>query len=368
MTGPVTEVGAKKKISLALQGGGALGAYTWGALDRLLEDERIEIAAISGSSAGAMCAVVLAEGYDEGGAAGARKQLRQFWEGIARAGESNPYRRTPMTAFLNAFAPPWAQNAAWSFWSDWANRFGSPYDSNPLNVNPLKDVIEDLVDFEKVRASTAISLFIGATNVETGRIRIFQNAELTADHLLASACLPQLFQAVMIDGAPYWDGGYMGNPALFPLFDVEATRDILIVQINPIERQGAPRSMPDIVARVNEITFNASLLRELRAIEFVGRLVDQSMLPEGRYRKMLIHTLAQDEALQPLGVGVDLNTDLAFFEKLFGIGRLACDHWLKAHFDALGESSTVDLRAMFEGEEGPMPGPKTPEPKKTRKK
>lgn len=351
-----------KPISLALQGGGALGAYTWGALDRLLEDDRIEIAAISGSSAGAMCAVVLAEGWAEGGREGARKNLRAFWEGIAKAGQSNPYRRTPMTAFLNAFTPTWAQDAAWSFWSDWAKRFGSPYDFAALNANPLKDVLDELVDFEKVRACEQLDLFIGATNVETGRVRIFRNEELTADHLLASACLPLLFQAVVIDGAPYWDGGYMGNPALFPLFDVEATRDILIVQVNPIVRPGAPKSIPDIVARVNEITFNASLLRELRAIEFVGRLLDQNMVPERRYRKMLIHTLTQDEALQPLGVGTDLNTDLAFFEGLFKIGRIACDGWLKQHFHDLGERSTVDLRAMFEGEEGP------PVKKKPRKR
>src|SRR5262249_54840285 len=157
--------------------------------------------------------------------------------------------------------------------------------------------------------------------VETGRIRVFRDFELTADHLLASACLPLLFQAVTIDGTAYWDGGYMGNPALFPLFDVEATRDILIVQINPIERGGVPHTEPDILARINEITFNASLLRELRAIEFVARLLDQSMLPEDRYRKMLVHLLAQDHALQPLSFGVDFNTDLTFFEELFKTGR-----------------------------------------------
>ncbi len=340
-----------KKLSLALQGGGALGAYTWGVLDVLLEDERIDIAAISGSSAGAMCAVVLAEGFVEGGREGARKQLRAFWEGIARAGQANPYRRTPMTAFLNAFTPTWAQNAAWSFWSEWGKSVGSPYNFNPLNINPIKEVLEELVDFEKVR-KCGIELFIGATNVETGRVRIFENEELSADHLLASACLPWLFQAVKIGGVPYWDGGYMGNPPLFPLFDVEATRDILIVQVNPIVRPGAPQSMPDILARVNEITFNSSLLSELRAIEFVARLLDQSRLPEGRYRKMLVHALAEDHALQPLGIGTDLNTDLAFFEDLFKVGRAACERWLKAHYAALGERSTVDLRAMFTGEEG----------------
>lgn len=348
----------RKPVSLALQGGGALGAYTWGALDRLLADERLTLSAISGSSAGAMCAVVLAEGYHEGGAEGARRQLRKFWEGVARAGHSNPYRRTPMMAFLNAFSPAWAQQSYLALWADIASRLASPYDFNPLNINPLKEVLEELVDFERVRRCKDIELFIGATNVETGRIRIFRNEELTADHVMASACLPQLFQAVEIDGAPYWDGGYIGNPALFPLFQVEATRDIVIVQINPIERAGAPRTASDILARVNEITFNASLLSELRAIDFVARLIDESRLPEGRYRKMLVHNVSEGQPLAPLGVGVDLNTDLAFFEQLFTTGRAAADLWLANNYDALGERSTVDLSAMFRA--APVPGESKP--------
>jgi NTE family protein len=344
---------ARKAISLALQGGGALGAYTWGALDRLLEDERIEIAAISGSSAGAMCAVVLAVGLDEGGPDAARRQLRRFWEEVARAGHSNPYRRTPMMAFLNAFNPGWAPESYLALWADITTRFASPYDFNPLNINPLKEVVEELVDFEQVRRCKHVQLFIGATNVETGRIRIFSNRELTADHVMASACLPHIFQAVEIDGAPYWDGGYVGNPALFPLFQVEKTRDIVIVQINPIARPGAPRTAPDILARVNEITFNSNLLSELRAIDFVARLIDESRLPEERYRKMLVHNVSEGQPLAPLGVGIDLNTDLDFFEKLFATGRAAADRWIAAHFDALGERSTVDLAAMFRGVPAP---------------
>lgn len=335
-----------KHVSLALQGGGALGAYTWGALDRLLEDERLEIAAVSGSSAGAMCAVVVADGLKEGGRDGARSQLRKFWEGVARAGGSNPYRRTPMMAFLSAFTPGWAQ-ANLALWADAASRFASPYDFNPLNLNPLREVLDELVDFERVRACDKVQLFIGATSVETGRIRIFTNAELTADHVMASACLPQFFQAVIIDGVAYWDGGFTGNPALFPLFRVDASRDIVIVQTHPLQREGVPRSGADITARVNEINFNASLLAELRAIEFVGRLLDQQRLPEGRYRKMLVHNVSEGTPLTPLTLGVDLNTDLSFFNDLFASGRSAADRWLAAHFDALGHRSTVDLSAMF---------------------
>ncbi|MGE0597211.1 MAG: patatin-like phospholipase family protein [Hyphomonadaceae bacterium] len=342
-----------KKISLALQGGGALGAYTWGALDRLLEDERIEIAAISGSSAGAMCAVVVAEGLYDGGRESARAKLTQFWRGVAKAGRTNPYRRTPMMAFLSSFTPSWLQQPFLAQWADIATRVASPYDLNPLNLNPLKEVLEELVDFERVRRCKHVALFIGATNVETGRIRVFTNPELTADHVMASACLPQIFQAVEIEGTPYWDGGFMGNPALFPLFDVEATRDIVIVQVNPIVREGAPRTATDIIGRVNEITFNASLLRELRAIDFVSRLLQESRLPEGRYREMLIHNVSEAQALAPLGMGTDLNTELSFFESLFAAGRAAGERWLDRHFDDLGARSTVDLRAMFEGDEGP---------------
>ena len=299
-----------------------------------------------------MCAVVLAEAMEEGGADAARQALRDFWQGVARAGESNPYRRNPMMAFLTSFSPNWG--AYMAQWADLASRVASPYELNPLNINPLRDVLEELVDFERVRASTKIKLFIGATNVETGRIRVFENHELTANHLMASACLPLLFQAVEIDGAPYWDGGYTGNPALFPLFDVKATCDILIVQINPITRPGAPRNSGDIIARMSEITFNNSLLHELRAIEFVARLLDESRLPEERYRKMLIHNLSEDQALAPLGFGTDLNTDMKFFEGLFTTGRAAATRWLDQHFDALGERSTVDLQALFATEEDPL--------------
>lgn len=348
----------RKRISLALQGGGALGAYTWGVLDRLLEDARIEIAAISGSSAGAMCAVVVADGLVDGGAEGARAHLRKFWEGVAAAGRANPYRRTPMMAFLNAFMPGWARESYVALWADFATRWASPYDFNPLNVNPLKEVVDELIDFERVRACDAVRLFIGATNVETGRIRIFTNAELTADHVMASACLPQLFQAVTIDGVPYWDGGYTGNPALFPLFNVEDARDIVIVQINPIERKGAPQTAIEISARVAEINFNANLLSELRAVDFVARLIDEHRLEEGRYRKMLIHNVSEGMALTPLGLGVDLNTDLGFFNTLFDTGREAADRWLDAHYDALGARATVDLDAMFRAT--PAPGPAKP--------
>lgn len=347
---------APKKINLALQGGGALGAYTWGVLDRILEDDRIAIAAVSGASAGAMNAVVMAEGLMEGGEVGARAALRQFWQGIARSSPTV----NPLADFLTDFTPAWARPPSMMMfnpfmaWMGWMTKVASPYEFNPLNLNPVHDVLERLVDFNRVRACDALQLYISATNVETGRVRVFTNAELTADHVMASACLPLLFQAVEIDGEPYWDGGYMGNPPLFPLFETPDTRDIVIVQINPIERPGAPKTSRDIIARMNEITFNSSMLLELRAIEFVGRLLDEGKLEDDRYRKMLMHVVSDDAALVPLGAGAGVNIDKDFFEKLFQIGRLACDRWLDAHFDSLGLRSTVDLRRMFAGEVGPI--------------
>lgn len=354
---------AKRKIiNLALQGGGALGAYTWGVLDRILEDERLQIAALSGASAGAMNAVVLAEGLSKGGPAGARAALRTFWESVGELGGSS----NALGRFLASWTPDWAKSSPafspFTFWLDAISRVSSPYEFNPLNLNPLRDTLERLVDFERVRGCDAVSLYIAATNVASGRSRIFTNAELTADHVMASACLPLLFQAVEIDGEPYWDGGFTGNPPLFPLFDTPSSRDIVIVQINPIERRGTPRSAHDIIARMNEVTFNSSLLGELRAIDFVARLLDEGRLEGERYRKILVHVISDDAALTPLGADATLNTGAAFLESLFSIGRAACERWLEKHFQDLGKESSVDLRSMFQGAVGPMgaPTPATP--------
>jgi NTE family protein len=347
---------SRKKLNLALQGGGALGAYTWGVLDRILEDDRLEIEAVSGASAGAMNGVVLCEGLVEDGETGARAALRRFWEGIAQAGQYSPFRRTPLQTMMHQamgetastvfMAPFEAWLAAWT-------RLASPYQQLET-VNPIRGLLESLVDFDRVRACQHVRLFVAATNVETGRARVFTNAEMSADVVLASACLPQMFRAVQIGEEHFWDGGYMGNPPLFPLFESAISRDILIVQINPIERPGIPDTPSEIARRINEITFNASLLRELHAIDFVARLLDENRLDIDRYRKMLIHIVSDDVALLPLAAGSKLNTDMAFFEQLFQIGRLACDRWLDDHFDDLGQVSTVNLRRLFQGEVGPI--------------
>jgi NTE family protein len=297
----------------------------------------------------------LCEGFAEGGETEARAALRRFWQGIAASAAGGALNGSPISSVFGAFTPRWAQNAftaPWLMWLDLMTRVASPYDINPLNLNPLKEVLEGLVDFERVRACDALKLFVCATNVESGRVRVFTNKEMTANHVMASACLPLLFQAIEIEGEAYWDGGFVGNPALFPLFEMAGSRDIVIVQINPIERPGVPKTARDIIARMNEVTFNSSLLAELRAIDFVRRMLDEGKLEEGVYKRLFMHVISDDAALVPLGAGASLNASTDFFEQLFAIGRMACDRWLDDHFDDLGARSTVDLRRMFQGEVG----------------
>ena len=337
--------GDRKMINLALQGGGAHGAFTWGVLDRLLEDGRIGIEAISGTSAGAMNAVVLADGYMKGGADGAREALRRFWHAISEASHASPFKRTPIDMFMGN----WSLDTSPGFmFFDLLHRLASPYELNPLNINPLREVLEEQVDFEAVRGCTAIRLFVSATNVETGRVRVFDCPSMTVDSVLASACIPLIFQAVEIDGVPYWDGGYMGNPVLFPFFDCCSSSDIMIVQINPIERKGVPKSAREILNRINEITFNSSLLREFRAINFVTRLIDQDVLSEDDYKRVLIHRVHADPHLKPLGASSKLNAEWDFLTHLFEIGRESAAAWLDANFDRLGVESTVDIRKLFQ--------------------
>jgi NTE family protein len=336
-----------KPINLALQGGGAHGAFTWGVLDRLLEEPRIRIEAVSGTSAGAMNAVVLADGLMRGGRQAARERLRLFWEEVGRTSAFSPIRRNPLDVLMGN----WALTYSMSFlWWEAISRSVSPYDFNPFNINPLRDIIAKVIDFDLVRACKAVNVFISATNVETGRVHVFENDTLTADKVMASACLPTLFQAVEIDGQHFWDGGYMGNPVLFPFFYASTSNDILIVQINPVERNGVPKTAREILDRIDEISFNSSLLRELRAVEFVSRLLAEKRLDSERYRDLLVHIISLDQKDSLLGASSKLNAEPAFLEYLCAQGRLAADTWLEANFDALGQRSTVDIRRMFQGD------------------
>jgi NTE family protein len=336
----------RKKINLGLQGGGAHGAFTWGVLDYLLEDGRLDIEGISGASAGAMNAVILTDGLARGGPQEARKRLAEFWRAVSLDGKLPGLQRAVFDRLLS-FTP--FQGSPAEAWFGALSRYLSPYDINPLNINPLRDVIERFVDFEAVRACKDVSLFISATNVHTGRVRIFPQETLNADIVLASACLPFLFRAVEIDGVPYWDGGYMGNPAIFPFFDATLSEDVLIVQINPIERKSTPHTRTEIMNRINEITFNSSLLSEFRAIDFVTRLIDQGRLPhgtaKGEYRRINVHRIPLDATFRNLTAGSKLNSDFDFFESLFRGGHKAARNFMSAHYDDIGMRSTVDLQS-----------------------
>ncbi|MGE0768227.1 MAG: patatin-like phospholipase family protein [Hyphomicrobiaceae bacterium] len=335
-----------KSINLALQGGGAHGAFTWGVLDRVLEDGRLWIDAISGTSAGAMNAVVVADGLMRNGCEGAREALYRFWWEVSCAARFSPIRRAPLDMFMGN----WSLDCSPGYvFLDFLSRLASPYELNPWKLNPLQDVLEKVVDFDLVRSCNKTKVFISATNVETGRVKVFDRRGLTSDMVMASACLPYMFQAVEIDGVPYWDGGFMGNPVLFPFHDATECRDIMIVQINPIERKGAPRTARDILNRMNEITFNGSLLKELRSVDFVRRLVEQGQLDPKHYKQVNVHIVEAQDDLGPLGASSKMNAEWEFLRHLFAIGRRAADGWLARHFDDIGEHSTVDLREMFQG-------------------
>lgn len=333
-----------KTVELALQGGGAHGAFTWGVLDRLLQDERIRIEGISGTSAGAMNAVVLADGMRRAGTKGARAALHEFWCAVSRAARFSPFQRTLLDRLLGRWS---LDTSPFHLLMDMLSRLVSPYDMNPWNLNPLRDLLLAQVDFDRVNSCEDIKLFITATNVRTGHAKIFRQPYISAEAVLASACLPYLYRAIEIDGEEYWDGGYAGNPALFPLVDECAARDMIIVQINPIVREERPRKARDILNRLNEVTFNSSLIKELRSIVLLKELIEAEKLEHEEYRNMLIHRISADEELKPLGVSSKLNAEWPFLIHLRDIGQQVTDAWLAENFDRLGRESTFDVGSLF---------------------
>jgi NTE family protein len=339
--------GARKRINLALQGGGAHGAFSWGVLDQLLSDGRIEIDGISGTSAGAVNAVMLADGLTRGGPDEARKRLADFWRAVSVDGHLPDLQRAVVER-LFPFAP------REGLWFGAISRFLSPYDLNPLNINPLKELIERFVDFDAIHRQRGPELFISATNVHNGEIRIFTRAEVTAEAVMASACLPLLFRAVEIDGVSYWDGGYSGNPALIPFLRATATEDVLIVQINPRERRKTPTRTREILSRISEINFNASLLSELRAVAFVNRLIDEGRLSrgmnEGEFRRLKLHRIVMEEPGETFASAGTLNTEYQSFERLYKLGQRATRRFLDSHFDDIGRRSTIDAVVETEPE------------------
>ena len=329
-----------KTINLALQGGGAHGAFAWGVLDKLLEDGRLEIEGISATSAGAMNATVLAYGFAEGGREGARTALDDFWRRIANAASTSPLQPSLLDRMTRNHGLDFSP-AFQTF--DLLVRLFSPYQFNPLNFNPLRGILEQSVDFGRLRESSAIKLFLSATNVRSGKVRLFRNAEITPDAVMASACLPLLFQAVEVDGEAYWDGGYMGNPAIFPLIYECDSADVVVVHINPIARPEVPKTAAEILNRIDEISFNSSLMREMRAIAFVTRLIDDGSVKEGTMKRMLIHSIAAEGFMQRLGVNSKLNADWDFLSLLRDAGRTRATEWLAGNFQHLAKQSTTDF-------------------------
>jgi NTE family protein len=338
--------GDKRHINLALQGGGAHGAFTWGVLDRLLEDERIAIEGISGTSAGAINAAVLAQGFLKGGAAGARAELDRFWYRLSEIGWLSPVHRSWYERAMGSWN---IDDSPSAMFVDQLSRLVSPYQLNPLNLSPLRDLLASMLDWAALSDPDSIKLYVTATSVRSGKPRVFERRELSLDALLASACLPQIFQAVVIEGEAYWDGGYMGNPSLWPLIYNCGSRDIVLVQINPLTREGVPRTAAEITNRLNEITFNASLMGEMRAIAFVEKLVEaDAKHPEvARLKKMLIHMIEAETEMETLGVASKMNTDLDFLLHLKALGRRTAEQWLETHFAALNHRSSLDIRKVF---------------------
>ena len=335
--------GSTKKINLALQGGGAHGAFTWGVLDHLLGDERIEIAGISGASAGAMNAVMVADGLARGGREEARRRLAEFWRAASAGGDLPPVQRAVADRLFSLM--PFATTPL-QHWFEAMSHYFSPYELNPLNINPLQDLIVRFVDFDALRAGN-VELFIAATNVHTGRLRIFSRETLTPEAVMASAALPFVFRAVEIDGVPYWDGGYMGNPAIFPFLQTADADDVLLVQVNPVSRDTTPRTSAEIINRLNEITFNSALISELRAMDFANRLIEDGQLSRraGRYRKLNLHRVHLGGLGNRLSGASKMKTDYDFFELLRRAGQRAAHRFLDRHFDDIGQRSTLDLAA-----------------------
>jgi NTE family protein len=330
-------------IDLALQGGGAHGAFTWGVLDRLLEEPQLQIEGISGTSAGAMNAAVLAHGHATSGFKGAQAALEDFWRRVSRAALLSPFRRTPLDIMMGRWT---LDNSPIFLALDLAARVFSPYDLNPRGANPMRDILAECVDFTQL-AQSPIRLFVTATNVRTGRGRVFRNAELTPDVLLASACLPTLFQAIEIDGEPYWDGGYVGNPTITPLVRECVSSDTVLIQVNPVERPGTPRSAREILDRLNEVSFNSPLMKELRLIAVLRQVANTGDCEGARWAGMRIHRIAS-AMMTELGYSSKLNAEWEFFCMLRDEGRRCAEAFLKEHLQDLGERSSFDLDSLLE--------------------
>ncbi len=333
-------------INLALQGGGSHGAFTWGVLDALLADERLQIDGISGASAGAVNAVALAHGDARASAAGkdprhgARESLSRIWGEITALGSLGAMQKNLVNMLWGR--PP-HELAHTNILTNTLHSLVSPYQANPLDINPLRRLLEREIDFEAIARCGSPKVFVSATHVNTGKAVIFSGQRLTAQTVMASACLPMLFQAVEIDGEHYWDGGYSANPAMSPLINECDSRDLVLVQINPLRRDQVPQTPQEILDRANELTFNASLLTQMRAIDFVNRLLADGSLRASRCKSLLLHRIDGGAAIHAYPASSKASADAALIRQLFELGVASGQHWLSRHFDALGQRSTVDV-------------------------
>lgn len=337
-------------LNLALQGGGSHGAFTWGVLDTLLADPRIDIEGLSGTSAGAVNAVALASGYAQGLATGrdprqsARDSLARVWGQVSAWGNLGTLQQRLVSFMWSGLPPEFAPtNMLASAWQ----KVWTPSQSNPFDLNPLRDLLDREIDFEAIARAPHLKVFVSATHVITGRAVIFGGRDLTSEAVMASACLPLLFRPVRIDGEDYWDGGYAVNPPLTPLIDSCASRDLLLVQINPLRRANAPQTPAEIADRISELTFNASLLTQMRSIDFINRLIEDGALQAGRCKHVLLHRVDGGEAMQAYSASSRGSADPAMIRKLFELGRTTAHDWLERHFAALGRHSTIDVRRDY---------------------
>lgn len=338
----------RKKIAIALQGGGAHGAFTWGVLDSLLEDGRFEIEGLSGTSAGGMNAVALAQGMIQGGLQGARDEMKRFWRKIADGGLMSPYHR-PFSemSFDMHMAPPFDP---FRFFASLMQNVFSPYQTNPLNINILRDMVEEFFDFELLRSTKDLKLFLCATHVNTGKLKLFTLDTLTPKKMLASACLPFLFHAVEVDGENYWDGGFVGNPAIYPLIYTCDTADIMVIQLTVMNRKRLPLTASEVIERHKEITYNACLMREMRMIDFVGDLMSKGVIQEGTMKRLNMHLIRNEDLFNTIDLSSALNPDWNFICFLFEEGRKSGKKWISEHYDAVGVRHSTNLHKEFVAE------------------
>lgn len=334
----------KKRISIAMQGGGAHGAYTWGVLDRLLEEKNLIIEGVSGTSAGGMNAVATAQGIITGGNEGGRELLDKYWRTMSSKGRSSIFKPGILDILAGKYT---MHNSPGFLMFDFMSKLLSPYQMNPLGTDPLKDLVEELFDFETLKESDKVKIFLAATHVYTGKLKIFSNKDLCTEALLATACLPTIHNAVMVKGEYYWDGGFIGNPAIFPLIYNCETADIMIIKLNPTHRTRLPITSSEIGDRLNEITNNTSIVREMRSIHFITKLIDQGIIPKDKMKRLHMHLIEDESEFHDLGWSSKLNTDIGFLTHLFEAGRKSANKWLEKNFDNIGKKTTADIVEEF---------------------